>query len=91
MQRIDILETYSFHGEILVKLKKKNSSLEENIASPIKLNVLSPLVKFQHWILWRKKMFYHFYSLKVLNHLKENLAGIILGWPFTKYPVYIFG
>jgi hypothetical protein len=32
MQGIDILETYSFHGEILVKLKKKNSSLEENIA-----------------------------------------------------------
>jgi hypothetical protein len=49
MQRIDILETYSFHGEILVKLKKNNSSLEENIASPIKLNVLSPLVKFQHF------------------------------------------
>jgi hypothetical protein len=24
MQRIDILETYSFHGEILVKLKKKD-------------------------------------------------------------------
>jgi len=69
-----------------LKFQNSSQNMFDEIVTIENLKKMAAITEqsFSNWTQWRKILNIFIFSLKLLKHLKVNLAGICIGWSFTK-------